>query len=600
MHITPRSAGCFCAVVLLFATVAISRGAPVVSAGDPTSVQQAIDAAYAAGQKSITLPPGKYEIHGNAKARAHLSFDGMHDFTIDATGVTLAGSAGKGMIEFHDCANVTLRGATVMRTTVPSSQGTVEAIDPKRWYIDIRVHAGYAPDCQGIGMLYTYAAGSRLPKLSVPMQYSGWAEHMSNGLVRLHFHLADNVPLIVGDRIAWRGPGATDISLNHCAHMRIEGVKILGGAGFCVTEFGGDGGNYYNYTLSYPPKPDGADEEPLLASNADAFHSNSVRTGPTLENCLLEGMGDDGIPIHGWYAFVMEAHGDKVIVDAPMADWCHPGDELRILGDDRSVVGSAKVVSINVLDDYAVTNTHLVASRFYMLQDEPYWREITLDHAVPLKFGWSIGNVNACGNGFHIKNCTIRNSRTRAMLIKAGDGVIEGNTIDNTEGGIIVCPEVDVWAEADYAHNLVIKNNTIRGVGGDPSPGSSQAGSLTIAAYEQDHFVPRPGGHSNIVVTGNRFESNNAVNVLITSVKDVTIRDNTFVRPMPQYLDRGSKLGIDPTSLFWLTECDGITLANNRVEQPGPAMRRLVTASPTASGAGFKDGVTIVNGGLGR
>jgi hypothetical protein len=378
--------------------------------------------------------------------------------------------------------------------------------------------------------------------------------------------------------------------------MRIEAVRVLGGSGFCVSEFGGDGGNYYNYTVSYPPKPDGATEAPLLASNADAFHSNSVRNGPTLENCLFEGMGDDGIPIHGWYAFVMEAHDNKVIVDAPAADWCRQGDSLRILGDDLSIAQTAKVVSVRPLDDYTVTNTHMVNCRFYMLQDQPYWNEITLDRPVPVQFGTMIGNANAVGSGFHIKNCVVRNSRTRGMLIKADNGVIEGCTVDNTYAGIVICPEVDIWAEADYAHNVVVRNNTIRATGFASSPDTPQAGALTIGAYENNRFVPRPGGHANIVVTGNRFEGNAGVNVEITSASNIAVRDNLFIDPMPQTSDRGVKLGIDPTSLFWLTECDGIKLSGNLVQSPGAGFRRLMAASPTVSGVGLTDGVQIVRG----
>jgi len=319
MHLTSRHAGWLIAGFLLIANAAVALCAPAISIDDPVSVQHAIDAAYQSGQKSIKIPPGIYRIAPAAGHIDHLQFNEMHDFTIDAIGVTFISTlANRTSISFKNCENVTLRGATLLRAKIPYSQGTVEAIDPARWYVDVRVHAGYPTDCNGIGMLYTYAAGSRLPKTSVPMLFTGRAEHLGGDLVRMHTaHIDDKIPLVVGDRMAWRGPGAGDISVNHCARMRFEAVRILGGAGFCITEFGGDGGNYYNYTLSYPPKPDGATEEPLLASNADAFHSNSVRTGPTLENCLLEGMGDDGIPIHGWYALVMEGQTNKVIIDAP-------------------------------------------------------------------------------------------------------------------------------------------------------------------------------------------------------------------------------------------------------------------------------------------
>ena len=583
------------AVAVILACRAPSLASNAINANDPHAVQQAISDAYQAGQKSIVIPPGVYKLRP-AGAASHLSFIGMKHFLIDATGVTFVSMvAGRTAIDFRDCEDVTLRGATLLRGTVPTSQGTVEAIDPDRWWADVRVHAGYSPDLTDGAMLYTYAAGSRVPKTTVPMLFGG-PEHLSKDLIRFHLNKtgADNSNLVVGDRVAWRGQGASDVSLRNCSKMRIERVKILGGAGFCMYETGGDGGNYYNYTVSYPPKPDGAAEEPLLASNADAFHSNMVRGGPTLDNCLFEGIGDDGIPIHGTYAYVMETTGNKVIIDAPTPDWGRPGDTLHIIGDDRSIIDTAKIVSVEKLDDYEVKNTHRAGCRYYMLQGEPIWQAITLDKAVPMKFGWYLGNVNGVGSGFHISHCTVRNSRTRAMLIKASDGVIEDNTIENTEGGIIVVPELDIWAESDFSHNLTIRNNTIRSTGTRPAPDSSQVGALTIAAYEQDKYVPRPGGHDHIVATGNTFEGNGGANIVISSASDIAIKDNLFLRPMPAPSDRGVKTGVDPTSLVWITQSIRVALSGNRVREPGPNLRKLVTATSTASGTGFTEGVRIV------
>ena len=123
-----------------------------------------------------------------------------------------------------------------------------------------------------------------------------------------------------------------------CEKINIDGLTILGGTGFCVHEDGGEGDSRYAYTLTYPPKPDGATAAPLIASNADAFHSGGVRRGPTLENCSFEGMCDDGIPIHGYYGLVVERQdaGKTLLMAGPWdRSFFRAGDPIRVLDSWR-------------------------------------------------------------------------------------------------------------------------------------------------------------------------------------------------------------------------------------------------------------------------
>lgn len=57
-----------------------------------------------------------------------------------------------------------------------------------------------------------------------------------------------------------------------------------------------------------------------------------------------------------------------------------------------------------------------------MLQDWPEgFNTLTFDNM--------IANPGAIGSGFEIRDNTIMNNRGRAIIVKAGDGVVEGNAI---------------------------------------------------------------------------------------------------------------------------------------------------------------------------
>ena len=579
-----------------------TRAEPAPAATDDHgAIQQQIDAAAKQGLARVVLAPGLYRLAAPPAARAHLHFSDLKNLEIDATGVTLVFTTrDKGAIVFDRCRNVTLRGATLLRDPIPFSQGHLVAVSPDRKALDIRVSAGYPADIEDKRFfpdisLNLYDPATRRWQDEDSPDKAQPIEVLSADTFR--FHVARPVRpagWTVGAAVTWRGTVRADISLNGCAGMRIAGVTIRGGAGFCVLESGGAGGNYFNYTVTYGPRPPGATEDPLLASNADGFHSNAVRHGPTLENCHFEGMNDDGIPIHGQYALVRKpSAGSGIVIQSKNPPFCEGGDLLRFYDERGAFAGEAHVVSVAPLPAYTPPAPPPKDLRLFQDIAHPVYERVTLDRAPGARPGWLAANANANGDGFVIRGCTVRNNRARGMLIKASDGLIENCTVEgNSMGGIIVAPEMTFWNESDYARNVVVRHNILRQTNYWTQPGTTQAGALTIAAGEHRRFVPLPGGHRNVTVEDNTFEDDDGPNLVVTSAEGVAIRNNRFVRPMENENGRGSAAHVDPHALIWLTECSGITLAGNTVSDPGPFLKSNVVATPTATGTGLNDGVT--------
>ena len=149
-----------------------------------------------------------------------------------------------------------------------------------------------------------------------------------------------------GDLAAWRGQLIADIRLLHCQQMRLVGVKVHNGSGLCFHEWGGEGDNHYeSCTVTRGPRPPNAQEDPLFGSNADGFHSTSVRHGPTLLKCRFEYMDDDGIAIQGAYALMVEAKGsDTLIADCRDSNFI-AGDQLRIYDERNTLAAECKLIN---------------------------------------------------------------------------------------------------------------------------------------------------------------------------------------------------------------------------------------------------------------
>ena len=578
------------------ATTAAAPQPPVrIAPGDPASLQKGIEAAWKAGLKRIVVPAGIYR-PASPGGRFYLAFADLADFEIDARGATLLrADPTKGGIEFLRCRNVALRGLALANETPPFTQGAIAAVDPKGLWYEVRIDQGYPAAFDDPKFFpaaptgYLFDPATRQWKPDSQDFYCTRAERRGPDLFRIHFdrpRMPDAENVALGDLMAFRGNGRTDIYVGRCSGMRIEGVAIRSGGGFCIHEDGGEGGNRYTYTVTYGPKPQGADAAPLIACNADAFHSSGVRRGPTLEGCLFEGMPDDGIPIHGAYAMVVEADGATLTVCTVGDNFFRAGDPLRLFDPEGGFAGEAVVQAVGPAQGFqpkvrTTRERYKNSTRFFRL---------TLDRALPARFECLVSDPAANGSGYVVRNNVIRNHRARGMLLKADDGLVEGNIVEgSTIAGIVLAPEL-WWNEACYSRNVVLRGNTVRRVGyATVGPWTGQAGAITVLG--EGKGAGRPG-HRRLVIENNTIADCDGVNLLVTSAQDVRVAGNRFVRPMTRPTRRGADHGLDTGALVWLGDCRDVRFEGNTVVEAGPCLHTLVGAAPTAEDvSGLPEGI---------
>ena len=199
-------------------------------------------------------------------------------------------------------------------------------------------------------------------------------------------------------------------------------------------------------------------------------------------------------------------------------------------------------------------------------------------------FDWVAFNADKGSAGFELINNTIRNHRARGMLIKASDGVVAGNRIENsTLGGIIITPEL-AWGEGDYVTNLTVTGNTVRNV----CIGVQCYGGLGLGAVGPSHtLVPAPG-HTNVSVVRNRFANISQMNLWVSSAAGITLDGNVFADPYsygPVATCCPPVPLPDPVShpvVAFITETARLTARANCVEA-GPAGARTTAVNVTST-----------------
>jgi hypothetical protein len=253
-----------------------------------------------------------------------------------------------------------------------------------------------------------------------------------------------------------------------------------------------------------------------------------------------------------------------------------PGDPLRLFDRKGQPAGEAMVTAVQPLTGFENNGQSQRVTRLDNTHG-PY-SEVTLDHTLPAGFDDLVSNPAAEGSGYVLRQNTIRNHRARGMLLKADNGLVEGNTIDgSTMGGIVLSPEF-WWNEASYSRNVMVRNNTIRHVAYAPY----QLGAVLIATTEN---APTAGcGHRRIVLEGNRFVDLNGVNLLITSACDVTVRRNRFIHTQHQAAEAGGRTwGERPDVLIFVTEAQQVRFEGNTASGLGPFNRQLIEATASAT-----------------
>ena len=325
-------------------------------------------------------------------------------------------------------------------------------------------------------------------------------------------------PLSVGDRLTFRGLASHICTINYAGAVTFADVTVWGGSGFAFSGWmGEDRVTLTRCTVTPGPKPAGATEDRML-STCDASHFSNMRVGPVIEDCVFTDMTDDGTNINGHYMMTSsyDADTNRFTIDPEFdvvtgtytshTEGVAVGDRIRVLTLDFAWIGDTTAASD--ADNGMIT----LADRF----------EGMTDHVV-------LQNLDRQSNGFAIRNCVVERIRSRGLLIKGTDGIIEHCTIrDVRMAGILVKPESNEWPEFGFAQNLVIRNNHIIGTG-YAAPTNNLYAAINVSGDTAQSGDPIYQLHRGILIEGNFIENRrNESAIKVSHALDVTVKNNTI------------------------------------------------------------------------
>ena len=488
-----------------------------------------VDSALAAGEKRITIQPGRYRV--KPVDQQHLCFREVEDVEIIADGVEMICTQTTRALTIEKCSNLKIRGLTIDYDPLPYTQGRIVKMSDDKCVHEIELFDGY-PDADKVqDFKYEIFCGD-----SRVLRYGSYFEFESKKLdpKRIEVTRKDGPGYMgekVGDIIAIGvtdapgGNAAHAVQIAECKNLVLQDITLYAANCFGFIEHGCTSTHYLRCKVDRrSPETDFVERgDPRIRSlNADAFHSKFAIIGPTYEACAAKFMGDDCINICGDYHMVMKAEGSRLRVLAKGGLNIQKGDPLEVVRYDGTRLEDAKAVEVSDQIDEATEEELDFLSRQQM---HPHFTgghavrifEVVIDREIDLPLGSVIASANRNGNGFMVTGCDFGFNRSRGILIKASNGTVKDNRMELCWGEAIkVAPEY-FWLESGSSNNVTIKGNTIL---------NCIRKGIAVYAWAGTGDLAPAGAHNDIVIENNTITNTREEHIWVTSTKGLVLRNN--------------------------------------------------------------------------
>jgi len=487
------------------------------------------------GETHIVVPPGRYRVP--EVDNYHLFFNERADITIVADSVEMICTETVPAIRIRNCQNLTIKGLSIDYDPLPFTQGEIVALSDDKRTLTIDLINGYSSAVIGsrveiydkdseelvtptyYGISYTVDEESRRVILTKPSNYSlnGSKEEVGDIAV-FDSKSSKNIPHAI-------------VPTNSTG-LVLENITLYSGPAFGFFETRCSSSTYINCKIDRRPLENEIRERALKrmrSNNLDGFHSKYAEVGPSYIGCVARYQGDDGIAINGDAHIVTVTDGNRltVVPKGGKAINIFAGDSVELVSYRGKRLPNAYVVDVALGPaPSSEAKTFLRDQNFFGNLSNMYTASnvyyITLDREVYLPMGSLIASTNRVGNGFEIRDCIMGPNRSRGILVKAGDGIISGNTLkDNWGQAIKLAPEYG-WLEAGTCNNVTVENNVISGC---------RDVAIAVYAFAGNGAVAPIGMHDNVQIRGNSISGSTNPAIAVTSTSNLLLENNTIESP---------------------------------------------------------------------
>lgn len=532
--------------------------------GGTTAFQEAIDAAAERPGATIQFEKGQYRFEPTRSYDVdnppgpHAKVGGLENVTIDGNGATITLAEPRmGGILFVDGASLTVRDLTIDYDPLPFTQGQIESFSPSDRTLVIELDDEYpslTADRFGQGEVFaslhdqdgsfidaTRAGGLPIKRFQTMEQIDDrrWRLTLTNP--------STNNGLEAGKRIAITArdpPGlARPLTFLNIETPRVENVAVHASPSFALL-FANCQSPHAEGVEVRPP----ADSDRLIGSDADGIHVLNSRGGPTIVDCHIERLLDDGIIVSSLMAPVDRVEGNTVHVDPVGVFAPQQSDTLEAM--------TAEGVRSDPLPSIASITPEYEASDGVSPAKAIEFESSVADRVTQ---GDYLANAASANSGFVVRNNTVRDNRANSIRISADSGEVVDNELLSSQNQTInvLCDTSGRYAPERWTNDVVIKNNSIRASGKSYLGGNGPAG-VFIGHTPAEGIETEGTPNRNIDIVGNSFESLGFRVGDLHDARAITVEENEVAGVNELDYPEGREA-------FFIGNVDGATFTGNAV-----------------------------------
>jgi hypothetical protein len=255
-----------------------------------------------------------------------------------------------------------------------------------------------------------------------------------------------------------------------------------------------------------------------ISSNSDGIHYQGFEGKATVENCVFEGMSDDGI---NFYQIPVTV--DEVVSKS----------ELKITHASRLPKAGETITLFNPAQGLALGRAQVVSSSAATAGGRGV--TITLDREIQ---GVAAGEpsestiiyIDAMAfNGSVIRNNIFREYRGKGIIPRTGGTTIEGNQFIRISSYPLDIQNYG-YQEGLFASDMTIRNNSVDGCAYmEKFRFETNGAQFMIRVTTSDNSQSKTTGHTNILIEGNTIvNSTSRYAIYAANTDGLTIRGNTI------------------------------------------------------------------------
>ncbi|MDR3709923.1 MAG: right-handed parallel beta-helix repeat-containing protein [Capsulimonadaceae bacterium] len=444
---------------------------PSASGDAAPGVRKALARAISEGASRLVFPKGTYHFHPDRAAEEHLYIsnndEGLHSIAMlirGAAGLTIDGQGSR--FVFHkDIVPIAVRASddiTIAGIEIDWAQtftGEALIVGAGDGYADIEIPQRLNYRVEYGHLLFLDEAGAPF-KTGYSLEFDATARQPASGVcdnfhMRTYVHAQeigprqvrltakyDAVPGI-GNILILQNEKRTSpaITIGDSRNVEVSNVTVRHANGMALIAQRTHDIRVHNFTVS----PSGGR---MISSGGDATHFVNCKGLIEIDGCLAENMMDDFTNVHGIYASIVQATGDRQ-VDLRLMHRQQLGIDITQFGDAVEFVRRDTMARYHVA---LVTAAERINKSFTRL---------TLSEALPKDIQAGDG-LQSLGwqPDLTIRNCVLRKYRGRGCLITtAGKALVENNLFQTAGAAISIEGDVRNWYESGAVRDVLIRKN---------------------------------------------------------------------------------------------------------------------------------------------